>query len=89
MGGLLIFLLLLALVAGLIWIGYQLAQDRLSDERRNLDNQRSALHAEWHGLEQARKVNYVFFAARDALRRAEAEARHDPMPGSREVPLSA
>jgi uncharacterized protein HemX len=70
-----IYILLVIVVALAIYFGYQLAQDRLSAEHRDLDTQREVLRTEWHGLEQARKVNDVFFAARDALRQAERDAR--------------
>jgi len=68
MGGLLIFLLLVGLAAGLIWLGYRLAKDRLAAKETGLDIQREALRVEWHGLEQARRVNDMFVVARDAIR---------------------
>jgi hypothetical protein len=70
-----IYILLVVVVALAIYFGYLFAQDRLSAKQRDLDTQREVLRAEWHGLEQARKVNDVFFAARDALRRSEQDTR--------------
>jgi threonine/homoserine/homoserine lactone efflux protein len=75
MGTFLLIVLLLAVVAFLVWAGYQLAREKFAGEQNELDAQREKLRAEWHGLEQARKVNDVFFQARDALRRAERDAR--------------
>jgi hypothetical protein len=66
-----LFLLFLAAVAFLIWVGYQLGRD---SEQEELHDQRQVLDAEWTALEQTRQVNDVFFSARDALRQAEADA---------------
>jgi hypothetical protein len=71
---LLVFFLLLGLVALLIGLGFRLARDKLSGDYEELDTQRQMLNAEWTALEQARKVHDVFFAARDAMRRAEHDA---------------
>jgi cell division protein FtsL len=71
--GLLLVLLILAVVAGLVWLGYRGAEHDLADARDDLDTQRQVLDAEWTALEQTRRVNDVFFQARDAMRRAEAD----------------
>lgn len=85
-----VVLIVLALVAGLVWIGYQLAEGRLEGDRQKLDDdsdaERGLLDAEWTALEQTRRVNDVFFAARDAMRQAQDEAhgndlRRPPRPG--------
>lgn len=68
MGGFVVFLLLMAVVAFLIWVGYLVGRDT---EQEELDTQRQVLAAEWTALEQTRRVNDVFFQARDAMRRAE------------------
>jgi hypothetical protein len=81
--------IVLVLVVGLVWLGYQLAEGRLEDDRKKLtddgDAERGLLHAEWTALEQTRRVNDVFFTARDAMRRAQDEAgfetRRPPRPG--------
>jgi hypothetical protein len=73
----LLVILLLGLFALLISLGYWLAKDRLAERETDLDLQREALRVEWHGLEQARRVNDVFFQARDAMRRAESDRRPD------------
>lgn len=74
MSGFWVFLLLMGVMAFLIWVGYLLARDRSSAERDELDVQRQVLDTEWRALEQTRRVNDVFFRARDAMRRAEADA---------------
>ena len=71
MGGFLLFLLIMAVMAFLIWAGYLLGRDT---EHEELDTQRQVLDAEWTALEQTRRVNDVFFRARDAMRRAQADA---------------
>jgi hypothetical protein len=71
MGGFLLFLLVMAVMAFLIWAGYLLGRDI---EHEELDTQRQVLDAEWTALEQTRRVNDVFFRARDAMRRAQAGA---------------
>ncbi len=74
MDTLMLFLLLLAALVFLIWVGYQLGRDA---EQEDLSDQRQALDAEWSALEQTRRVHDVFFRARDALRRVEDDARRD------------
>jgi hypothetical protein len=73
MDGFFVFVLLMALVAFLVWLGYVLARERTSAERAELDEQRDVLDAEWTALEQTRRVNDVFFRARDAMRQTEAD----------------
>ena len=69
-----VVLVILACVAGLVWLGFQFAEGRLEDDRVKLDSERQVLDTEWTALEQKRRVNDVFFSARDAMRRAEREA---------------
>jgi cell division protein FtsL len=75
MEALFIFLLVLAVFAGLIWLGYGLAHDKLADDQVALAQQRQALDVEWQALENGRRVNDVFFQARQAMRQAEQERR--------------
>jgi cell division protein FtsL len=76
MGGFIVFLLIMALAFFLIWVGYRLARDHLADDKEAVDTQRQVLDAEWTALEQTRRVNDVFYRARDAMRRAEGDATH-------------
>jgi hypothetical protein len=78
---LLLILLIAAGLAGLIWLGYRLAHEDLAEAHDELDTQRQVLDAEWTALEQTRRVNDVFFQARDAMRQAEHEAGQPPRPG--------
>jgi len=78
MEALFIFLLVLAVVVGLIWLGYGLAHDKLADDQVALAQQRQALDVEWQALENGRRVNDVFFQARQAMRQAERERRPRP-----------
>lgn len=73
-----IVLFLLTLMAGLIWLGYLLAHDKLTGDQAELDQQRQALGVEWQALENGRRVNDVFFRARQAMREAEQEQRPRP-----------
>lgn len=77
MGGFWVFLLILVVVAFLLSLGYVLARERTSSERAELDEQREVLDIEWSALEQSRRVNDVFFRARDAMRQAEADAMQE------------
>ncbi len=74
MSGFWLFVLLLAVVALLIALGYWLAKDKLAEEQHDLDVARDVLRAEWSALEGSRQINDVFFQARDAMRRTEGEA---------------
>ena len=56
----------------LIWLGYQLAIDRMRDTQTFIAQQRAALNAEWWQLDQTRRIRSVFWAARQAMH-AEAE----------------
>ncbi|MGH3874929.1 MAG: hypothetical protein ACRDSR_26075 [Pseudonocardiaceae bacterium] len=56
----------------LIWLGYQLARDRMRDEHAWIAHQKAALDAEWRQLDQTRRVRSVFWAARQAMH-AEAD----------------
>lgn len=73
--------IVLASVAGLVWLVLQLAKARLEDDRNTLESERQVLDTEWMALEQTRRVNDVFFSARDAMRRAESETEQPPRPG--------
>jgi hypothetical protein len=69
MGTFLVVLLILAILAGLIWLGYQLAHEDLAEDRTELDARRQVLDVEWQALENSRRVNEVFFSARDRRER--------------------
>jgi ammonia channel protein AmtB len=56
----------------LIWLGYQLALDRMRDTRAFIAQQKAALDAQWWQLDQTRRIRSVFWAARQAMH-AEAE----------------
>jgi len=64
----------LALAASLVWIGFQLANGKLEDDQEKLHAERQMLDVELDALERARKINDVFFRARDEMRRATDEA---------------
>lgn len=51
----------------LVWLGYQLARDRMRDEHAWIAHQKAALDAEWRQLDQTRRVRSVFWAARQAM----------------------
>ncbi len=78
MEALFILVLVLAVVAGLMWLGYALAQGELEADQTALAQQRQALDVEWQALENGRRVNDVFFQARQAMRLAEQERRPRP-----------
>ena len=71
-------LLVLGIVAGLLWLGYAFALAVLAEDRAQLAEQRQALDVEWQALENSRRVNDVFFQARQAMREAERERRPRP-----------
>ena len=56
----------------LVWLGYQLARERMRDTHVWIAQQKAALDAEWWQLDQTRRVRSVFRAARQAMH-AEAE----------------
>ncbi len=58
----------------LIYVGRFVAVAKMASEQNDVETQRRELESEWFVLEQARKVNDVFFKARDAMRQAENEA---------------
>jgi hypothetical protein len=78
MSGLLLVFVILGVVFGLFWLGYKGAERDLGEERDVLENERGLLDAEWTALEQSRRVNDVFFAARLAMRQVQDEADSDP-----------
>jgi hypothetical protein len=51
----------------LVWLGYQLARNRMRDEHAWIARQKAALDAEWQQLDQTRRVRSVFWAARQAM----------------------
>jgi hypothetical protein len=61
----------------LVWLGYQLARDRMRDEHAWIARQKATLEAEWWQLDQTRRVRSVFWAARQAMH---AEAENTPWP---------
>jgi len=78
MEALFMVLLVLGIVAGLLWLGYAFALAVLAEDRAQLAEQRQALDVEWQALENSRRVNDVFFQARQAMREAERERRPRP-----------
>lgn len=61
----------------LVWLGYQLAADRLRDTHADLARQQAALDAQWWQLDQTRRIRSVFYAARRAMQR-EADSLWPP-----------
>ena len=61
----------------LVWLGYQLARERMRDTRDWIAHQKAALDAEWRQLDQTRRIRSVFWAARQAMH---AEAQNTPWP---------
>jgi hypothetical protein len=80
----LLLVLIVMGVVGLVLLGYWLAERDLTEARDDLDIQRHVLDTERAALENLRRVNDVFFAARDDLRRA--EQAHRPRPASTSGP---
>ncbi len=74
----LLLLLLLVLIAFLIFLGYQLARGRFSADRQELKIERQVLDAEWTALDNIRRVNDVFFQARQAMGKVERERHRRP-----------
>ena len=60
--------ILIVAVFAAVGLGYLVARDHHQGDREQLDQQREALKVEWETLDRARRVNDVFFQARDALR---------------------
>lgn len=65
----------------LVWLGYQLAVDRMRDTHAYIAQQKAALDAQWWQLDQTRRVRSVFWAARQAMQR-EAEDYLWPPPAT-------
>jgi hypothetical protein len=65
-------------MAALIWLGYMLADAKLRADQVKLGEQREALRVQWQALVNARRVNDVFFQAREAMRQAEIESHALP-----------
>jgi sulfite exporter TauE/SafE len=63
----------------LVWLGYQLARDRMRDTQAWITHQKAALDAEWRQLDQTRRIRSVFWAARQAMH---AEADNIPWPSA-------
>ncbi|MFK0249735.1 hypothetical protein ACIQUM_33970 [Amycolatopsis azurea] len=59
------------LLGGVAWAAYSWAHAELEDEQGRLNIERDMLQAEWLAMEQNRKVNEVYFSAREALREAQ------------------
>ncbi|MGH3696692.1 MAG: hypothetical protein ACRDRX_22355 [Pseudonocardiaceae bacterium] len=62
----------------LIWLGYQLAIDRMRDTRAFIAQQKAALDAEWWQLDQTRRIRSVFWAARQAMQREVEDSLWSP-----------
>lgn len=67
MDGLLVAMSVAVGAAALLWLGYQLAADKLHRERQQLKQEKAALQAEWRQLDQTRRVRAVFLTARRAM----------------------
>ncbi len=74
-GSVLLALLLCALAALLIVLGWQMAVGHFRRDRDHLLLQRQALNAEWKTLENTRRVRGLFLDARRAMQR-EADVRY-------------
>jgi uncharacterized membrane protein len=72
-----IVLFLLVIVGVFIWVGYQLAVDKLHGDREQVEQQKAALRAEWQQLDTTRRIRSVFLSARRAM---QAEARRGAWP---------
>lgn len=69
---------LLVVAAGVfIWLGYQIAVDKLHHDREQVEQQQAALQAEWRQLDTTRRIRSVFLSARRAM---QAEATRAPWP---------
>lgn len=75
MATLLVVLLIAAVALGLLYGGYRIACDELCEDRAAVEQQRQALEVEWQALENSRRINDVFFQARQAMRSAERDGR--------------
>jgi hypothetical protein len=65
-----------------IWLGYQLAGEKVSYDRQRLRAQRQALDAEWQALEQTGRVRSIFLHARRAMQQEAQQRESDhPDPG--------
>lgn len=65
----------------LVWLGYQLAVDRLRDAHADLARQQAALDTEWWQLDQTRRIRSVFWAARQAMQREADSSLWPPATG--------
>jgi Tfp pilus assembly protein PilO len=63
MGTFLIVLCILVAATAFLWLGYQLAVDKLDDDRHQVEQQRDALKAEWQQLDNTRRLRAVFMSA--------------------------
>jgi hypothetical protein len=55
-------------VGSLIWLGYQLAHEKLTVDRLRVERERQALDAEWEALDRTRRIRDTMFNARIAMR---------------------
>lgn len=67
MDALILTFFLLVGAAALIWVGYQIAVDKLHEDRTRVEQQTAALKAEWQQLDATRRVRSVFLSARRAM----------------------
>jgi Tfp pilus assembly protein PilO len=67
MGTFLIVLCILVAATAFLWLGYQLAVDKLDDDRHQVEQQRDALKAEWQQLDTTRRLRAVFLSVRRAM----------------------
>jgi hypothetical protein len=57
----------LTVAGGLVWLGYQLAGERLVRERAWVATQRRVLEAEWRAWESTLRIQEAFLSARRAM----------------------
>jgi fatty acid desaturase len=66
-------------VATLVWLGYQLAHEKLTADYLKVKRERAALDAEWEALDRTRRIRDTFWDARIAMR--EEAQRYWPTDG--------
>jgi fatty acid desaturase len=69
----------IVVVGTLVWLGYQLAAEKLTADRQRMERERAALDAEWEALDRTRRIRDTFWDARIAMR--EEARRYWPTDG--------
>jgi hypothetical protein len=59
----------MTVAAGLVRLGYLLAQERLYADRKKVVQEKAALQAEWQQLDRTRRIRAVFMSARRAMQK--------------------